>query len=439
MRSGEFGPPKKSVRPSETRPGDTPASDGAGGRPPRRRPHGLGLSLLGPAFVAAVAYVDPGNVATNLSAGAGYGYLLVWVLALATAMAGLVQYLSAKLGVVTGESLPQVLRERMPRGGRIAYWLQAEVVAVATDIAEVVGGAIALRLLFGVPLPLGGVITGVVSMAMLSVQNRGGQRMFERVITFALVVIAVGFVAGLVVAPPDAGDVAGGLVPRFDGTETVLLAAGMFGATVMPHVVYLHSALARDRFGASDDAGRLGRILAATRLDVGVAMVVAGGVNIAMLLSAAAALRGADDTDTIAGAHAAVDARLGVVVGALFAVGLLVSGLASTSVGCYAGAVIMEGLLLRRIPLLLRRTITLTPAVLILGTGAEPTWMLVLSQVVLSFGIPFAVVPLVVLTARRSVMGAWANTRLTTLLAAVIAVVVVTLNIALLWLTLTGA
>lgn len=399
---------------------------------------GAGLGLLGPAFVAAVAYVDPGNVATNLSAGAKYGYLLVWVLVMATTMAGLVQYLSAKLGLVTGQSLPQVLRTRMPRFGRITYWLQAEVVAIATDIAEVVGGAIALNLLFDVPLPIGGVVTGVVSMLILSVQDKRGQRAFERVITAALVIIAVGFVAGLVVAPPDAGSFAQGLVPRFDGSETVLLAAGMFGATVMPHVVYLHSALARDRFGRSDDVGRLGSLLSATRVDVGVAMVVAGGVNVAMLLLAASALRGAGGTDTIAGAHAAVDVHLGAVVGILFAVGLLVSGLASTSVGCYAGAVIMEGLLMRRIPLLARRVITLVPAVLILASGAEPTWLLVLSQVVLSFGIPFAIIPLVLVTARRSVMGTWVNARITTALAGLVAAAVVTLNVALLWLTLTG-
>jgi manganese transport protein len=259
-----------------------------------------------------------------------------------------------------------------------------------------------------------------------------------------VLIIAVGFVAGLLVAPPSANEVVGGLVPGFDGAETVLLAAGMFGATVMPHVVYLHSALARDRFGqahhlslAAPDPSRISRLLAATRLDVGVAMVVAGGVNIAMLLLAASALRGDEGTDTIAGAHAAVEGNLGAVIGVMFAVGLLVSGLASTSVGCYAGAVIMEGLLLRRIPLLARRAITVVPAVLILATGGEPTWLLVLSQVVLSFGIPFAIIPLVVVTSRRTVMGSWVNARLTTFLAAGVSVVVVTLNVALLWLTLT--
>src|SRR5690606_22986955 len=245
--------------------------------------------------------------------------------------------------------------------------------------------------------------------------------------------------AGLFVAPPDAGGVANGLVPRFDGTDTVLLAAGMFGATVMPHVVYLHSALARDRFGVSVGPSRIRTLLTATRFDVGGAMVVAGGVNIAMLLLAASALRGVENTDTIAGADAAVESNLGSVIGVAFAVGLLVSGLASTSVGCYAGAVIMEGLLLRRIPLLARRAITVTPAVVILSTGAEPTWMLVLSQVVLSFGIPFAIIPLVVMTARRTVMGAWVNARLTTVLAAGVSLVVVALNVALIGLTLSGA
>ncbi len=215
----------------------------------RRRRVAVRIGLLGPAFVAAVAYVDPGNVATNLQAGARYGYLLVWVLVVATASAGVVQYLSAKLGVATGASLPELVGQRLGRPARITYWLQAEGVAMATDLAEVIGGAIALNLLFDLPLVLGGVIAGVVSLALLSVQNRRGQRPFERVITGLLLIIAVGFVAGLFVAPPSAADVAAGLVPRFDGLDSVLLATAMLGATVMPHVVYLHSALTRDRFG----------------------------------------------------------------------------------------------------------------------------------------------------------------------------------------------
>jgi manganese transport protein len=385
--------------------------------------------LLGPAFVAAIAYVDPGNVATNTQAGAKYGYLLVWVVVAANVMAGLVQYLSAKLGLVTGRSLPELLRDRLPRGTRLLYWAQAEIVAIATDLAEVLGGAIALRILFGLPLLLGGIVTGAVSTALLAVQNRAGQRPFERVITALLLVIAVGFVAGLFVAPPSPGGVLHGLLPRFGGVDSVLLAAGMLGATVMPHVVYLHSALARDRFGA--DKGLLG----ATKADVGLAMVLAGTVNLAMVLLASTALGGRTDGSSLDGVHAAVGDTLGGGVALLFAIGLLASGLASTSVGCYAGAVVMDGLLRRRIPLLARRLATLLPAILVLAVGADPTKALVLSQVVLSFGIPFALVPLVLLTARRTVMGDAVNKPATTALAALIAGVVITLNVALAILT----
>ena len=394
--------------------------------------------LLGPAFVAAVAYVDPGNVATNLTAGAAFGYLLLWVLVVANAMAVVVQYLSAKLGLVTGQSLPELLRERLGRRTRLAYWAQAELVAAATDVAEVVGGAIALHLLFGISLPLGGAIVGVVSMALLVVQSRRGQRPFEFVIIGLLAVIVVGFLAGLVVAPPDWAAAAGGLVPRFAGTETVLLAAGMLGATVMPHVIYLHSALARDRHGGGHPPAVLGRLLAATRWDVGLSLAVAGAVNIAMLLLAAPSLRGAPGTDSIGGAHAAIAASLGAGIGTIFAVGLLASGLASASVGAYAGASIMGGLLRTRIPLLARRAITLAPALAVLVLGADPTRALVISQVVLSFGIPFAVLPLIRLTGDRSLMGSFVDPPALRAAGVAIAAIVCTLNAVLIVLTVTG-
>ena len=391
--------------------------------------------LLGPAFVAAIAYVDPGNVATNTAAGARYGYLLVWVLVVANVMAGLVQYLSAKLGLVTGMSLPEAVRDRMPKPVRLAYWTQAEVVAMATDLAEVVGGAIALGLLFDLPLLVGGLITGVVSTALLLVQDRGGQRPFERVVTTLLVVIAVGFAAGLVVDPPSAGATVGGLLPRFDGADSVLLAAGMLGATVMPHAVYLHSALARDRHGKPAEGAPRRRLLAATKVDVVIAMVLAGAVNLAMLLLAASSLQGSPDVDGLEGVHAAVGAQLGGGIALLFAVGLLASGFASTAVGCYAGAVVMDGLLRFRIPLLTRRLITLVPALVVLSIGVDPTRALVLSQVVLSFGIPFALVPLVWLTASRSVMGTATNRVGTTVAAGVVSVAVIALNLVLVYLT----
>ncbi|MEU0535217.1 Nramp family divalent metal transporter [Amycolatopsis tolypomycina] len=396
-----------------------------------------GSALLGPAFVAAIAYVDPGNVASNISAGARYGYLLVWVIVAANLMAVLVQYLSAKLGLVSGMSLPEALRGRLSRPARLAYWAQAEVVAIATDLAEVVGGAIALNLLFDLPLIVGGVITGAVSLTLLAVQDRGGQRTFERVVTGLLLVIAVGFLASLFVEPPSAASTLGGLVPRFDGAGSVLIAAAMLGATVMPHAVYLHSGLARDRHGRPEGLQRR-RLLRLTRVDVGLAMLLAGAVNLGMLLLAATNLQGQEGVDSIEGAHGAVASALGPGIALMFAIGLLASGLASTSVGAYAGAMIMQGLLHKRIPLVLRRLVTLTPAIVVLALGADPSAALVVSQVVLSFGIPFALVPLIRLTADRSLMGEDTNRRLTTVLASVIAAVIIALNLVLIYLTFAG-
>lgn len=394
--------------------------------------------LLGPAFVAAVAYVDPGNIAANVSAGAKFGFLLVWIIVVANVMAGLVQYLSAKLGLVTGRTLPEAVREKTRPPTRIAYWMQAELVAIATDLAEIIGGAIALNLLFGLPLLLGGVITGVVSLVLLGVGDRRGPRMFERVITGLLLIIAIGFLASLVVNPPPGGEVIGGLVPRFAGTESVLLATAMLGATVMPHAVYLHSGLARDRHGHPEPGSNRTGLLRATRWDVTLAMLLAGAVNLALLLLAATNLRGREGTDTIEGAHAAVADVLGPTVALLFAIGLLASGLASASVGAYAGAMIMQGLLRRTYPMLTRRLVTLLPALAVLASGLEPTRALVLSQVVLSFGIPFALIPLVRLTSDRQLMGSDANHPATVLAAWTVAVLISLLNGALIYLTVTA-
>lgn len=393
--------------------------------------------LLGPAFVAAIAYVDPGNVAANLTAGAQYGYLLVWVLVAANGMAVLIQYLSAKLGLVTGRSLPELLGARLTRTPRLLFWGQAEIVAAATDLAEVIGGALALYILFGIPLPLGGLIVGALSMALLAVQSRRGQRPFEFIVMGLLAVITVGFGAGLFFSPVDWGAAAAGLVPRFAGVETVVLAAGMLGATVMPHAIYLHSSLAVDRHGAQG-AEWVPRLLRATRLDVVLSLLVAGSVNIAMLLLAASALQGVQGTDSILGAHAAISASLGPVIGVIFGIGLLASGLASTSVGSYAGASIMAGLLKVRVPLLARRAITLIPAIIVLSVGVEPTWALVFSQVLLSVGIPFAVIPLLRLTNDRELMGAFANGTGTRLVAWLVVALIVALNVALLALTVWG-
>jgi len=407
-----------------------------GQRPPGRRAAGLGL--LGPAFVAAIAYVDPGNVAANLTAGARYGYLLLWVLIAANASAVVVQYLSAKLGIVTGRSLPELLGLRMRRTPRLLFWAQAEVVAAATDVAEVIGGALALHLLFGVPLVVGGLITGVVSMAILLLQHHRGARTFEAVVTAMLAVLTVGFCAGLLFAQVSPAALVAGIAPRFADSGSVLLAASMLGATVMPHAVYLHSALARDRHGDTPVGPERRRTLVATRWDVALALVLAGGVNIAMLVLAAATLQGVSGTDSIPGAQHAIAENVGPVVGVLFSVGLLASGLASTSVGCMAGAEIMHGLLHVRVPLVVRRLVTLVPAIVLLALRYDPTQLLVISQVVLSFGIAFAIVPLVAYTSRRSVMGDDVNALGTKVLAWLIAAVIVALNIALIVLTVTG-
>ena len=396
----------------------------------------VGWYLLGPAFVASVAYVDPGNVAANISAGAQFGFLLVWVIVLANTMAGLVQYLSAKLGLVTGRTLPEAVRDNTRTPTRIGYWIQAELVAIATDLAEVVGGAIALRLLFGLPMLLGGVITGLVSLLLLVVQDRRGQRVFERVITGLLLVIAIGFLASLFVNAPPADQVVEGLLPRFHGVESVLLATAMLGATVMPHAVYLHSGLARDRHGHPPAGAARRLLLRATRWDVGIAMLIAGAVNMSMLLVAATNLQGRADTDSIEGAHAAVRETLGPTVALFFAIGLLASGLASTSVGAYAGAMIMQGLLRKSFPLLVRRLVTLIPALVVLGIGVDPSRALVISQVVLSFGIPFALVPLVRLTSNPALMGSDTNHRLTSLLGWSVAAIITILNVVLIYLTL---
>jgi manganese transport protein len=394
------------------------------------------LALLGPAFVAAIAYVDPGNFATNISAGAQFGYLLLWVIVSANLMAMLVQSLSAKLGLATGRSLPANCREHYPRPVVLGLWVQAEVVAMATDLAEVVGGAIALNLLFGLPLLTGGLITGVVAFFLLALQTRGDRR-FIRAVTALLAVIVVAFLLLIARVPPDPAGAVGGLVPRFDGVQSVVLAAGILGATVMPHAIYLHSALVSTTTQATT-IGQRRRALKAQRVDVLAAMSLAGLVNAAMLLVAAALFAGSalSGTDTLEGAHAGFGAALDGSAALLFALALLASGFASASVGTYAGQVIMEGFLRRRIPLFARRALTMFPALAILALGVEPTGALVISQVVLSFGIPFALVPLLLLTRRPDIMRELVNERRTTVVAALVAGVIITLNVVLLFLLL---
>ena len=393
------------------------------------------LPLLGPAFVAAIAYIDPGNFATNITAGSRFGYLLVWVVVVSNLMAMLIQYLSAKAGIATGRSLPELCRDHFPRPVTRGLWVQAELVAIATDLAEVLGGAIALQLLFDLPLLAGGVITAVVAFGLLAVQTRGA-RPFEVTITGMLLVVLLGFLYSLVLGGVDTEALAKGLVPRFEGTDTVLLATGMLGATVMPHVIYLHGALTQNRYVRHTEKDRLG-LLRSQRTDVVLAMSLAGVVNLAMLVVAAQVLSNlAVPVDSIEAAHAGLAVELGPTAALLFALALLASGFAASGVGTLSGQVVMQGFIRRRIPLVVRRLVTLAPALLVIAAGVDPTRALVISQVVLSFGIPFALIPLVLLTRRRDVMGALINSRVVTFAAAAVATVITCLNVTLIALTL---
>ncbi|QFZ21669.1 Nramp family divalent metal transporter [Saccharothrix syringae] len=384
---------------------------------------------MGPAFVVAVAYVDPGNFATNMAGGAAHGYLLLWVIVGASAMAMFIQYQSAKLGVVTGRNLPELCREHYPRPVTGLLWVQAELVAMATDLAEFVGAAVALNLLFGVPLLPAALITAVVSAGILALAPLRRRR-FESVIAGLLAVVLGGFLYQALRLGPPTGAVAG-LVPGFAGEDSVLLATGMLGATVMPHVIYLHSALTQHH-RATDPAVR-GQRLRSTRADILVALGVAGVVNASMLVVAAGAFHGTGSAhESLEEVHHGLGALLGPGAALAFALALLASGLAASSVGTYSGQVVMEGFLRRRIPLALRRLLTMAPALAVLALGVDPTRALVLSQVVLSFGIPFALVPLVLLGRRADVMGTAVNRRAATAFGAAGAVVISALNLFLL-------
>jgi manganese transport protein len=394
----------------------------------RRRKLAATLGGLGPAVVAAIAYVDPGNVATNIAAGAGEGYLLVWVVVLANLVAVLVQNLSAKLGLATGQSLARLCRDRFTKPVSRMLWVQAEAVAMATDVAEILGGALALNLLFGLPLVQGALVTAVAAFGLLKLQSRGATR-FEVVVGGLFAVILLGFLVNVVTARPDAGDVAAGMVPRFSGPDSITLATGILGATVMPHVIYLHSAMTAREHHRQGVIQRLRQ----HRRAIAVALGAAGLVNLSMLVFASALFSGsAAPVDSIEGAYEAMSSSGGHWSALLLAVALLASGLASTGVGTYAGQIVMDGFLRRRLPLLTRRLLSVVPAVVLLAFGVNATAALVVSQVVLSFGVPFALIPLLMFTRRRDVMGDLVNRTRTTVLAGICSALIIALNVLLL-------
>jgi manganese transport protein len=386
--------------------------------------------FLGPAFIASVAYIDPGNFATNMAAGAGYGYTLLWVVLMANLMAMLVQSMSAKLGIATGKNLPEVCRERYSRRTSIFLWIQAEAIAMATDLAEFMGAAIGLNLLFGIPLFPAALLTGVAAFGILALQAKGFRRL-ESVIAGLIGIIVGAFAFQVLFAEPDrSGLLHGLLVPGFEGSESVLLAVGILGATVMPHVIYLHSALTQHRLvGATEEVKR--RIFRFELVDVVIAMSVAGLINMSMLVTAAAVFntRGLTDAgDDLVTVSEGLEAYVGQGAAVLFGVALLASGLSSSSVGTMAGQIVMQGFVNRRIPLFVRRLVTMLPAFVVIALGADPSRTLVISQVVLSFGIPFALVPLLLFCRNRAIMGTLVNRRSTTVAAAVVATVIIALN-----------
>ncbi|HYK67668.1 MAG TPA: Nramp family divalent metal transporter [Streptosporangiaceae bacterium] len=392
-------------------------------------------ALLGPAFVAAAAYVDPGNFATNFAAGAEHGYLLLWVVALASLMAILVQYVTSKLGLATGSSLPELCRARFSRRINLALWLQGEVVAMATDLAEFTGAAVGLNLLFGMPLLAAGGVTAGVAFAILALDRRG-YRKFELAVMSLLTLVGIGF--GYLFVSAAAGSAwhqaARGLVPMLGGGDTASLAAGIVGATVMPHVIYLHSALHKDRVTAADSRGHR-TLLAANRLDCVAGLGAAAVINLAMLCVAAALLHkpGLASPPGLVAVHAQLGRVAGGAAALAFAAALMASGLSSSAVGTYAGQVIMAGFMNWRIPLFARRALTMVPSLVVLAVGTDVGRALIYSQVALSFGIPFALIPLILIARDRVSLGVTVSNRATTVLLTAVTLLVTSLNFFLLF------
>lgn len=390
------------------------------------------LPFLGPAFIAAVAYIDPGNFATNITAGSKYGYLLLWVIAISNLMAVLIQSLSAKLGIATGKNLPEVARDQFPKGVSIFLWIQSELVIIATDLAEFIGAALGLYLLFNIPMIPAALITAIGSFAILELQRRG-YRPLEAGIAAMVLIVVLAFAFQTFLAKPDMGAVLGGmLTPKFEGVDSILLAAGILGATVMPHAIYLHSSLTQNRIIGRNDAEKK-RIFKFEFIDIIIAMIIAGAINMCMLIVAAALFfkNGlvVEDLDV---AFQEFNHFVGPVAAISFGLGLLIAGLSSSSVGTMAGDVVMQGFINVRINLYLRRAITMIPALAIIISGVNPTNALVMSQVILSFGIAFALVPLIMFTSNKNIMGVLTNHKVTTTITWIVAALVILLNLFLL-------
>lgn len=390
-----------------------------------RRSRKIKLSLMGPAFIAAIGYIDPGNFATNIQSGASFGYTLLWVVVWANVMAMLIQLLSAKLGIATNKNLAEHIRDRFPRPVVWAYWVQAEIIAMATDLAEFIGAAIGFKMLLGVSLLQGTVLTAIATFLILMLQRRD-QKPLELVIGGLLLFVAAAYIVELAFSQPQLSGVLKGMaIPDLPNSDAVFLAAGVLGATIMPHVIYLHSSL-------TQNAGKDSKVerYAATKLDVAIAMTIAGFVNLAMMATAAAAFHfnghtGIVDLDQ---AYLTLQPLLGNAAATIFGLSLLAAGLSSTVVGTLAGQVVMQGFIRFYIPLWVRRVVTMLPSFIVIMLGMDATRVLVLSQVLLSFGIALALVPLLVFTGNRQLMGEMVNSRTIQYIGISIVVVVVGLN-----------
>ena len=385
--------------------------------------------FMGPAFVASVAYMDPGNFATNIEAGSKFGYELVWVIVASNLMAMLLQTLSAKLGIAAGKNLPELCRETYSRPVVWFLWVLMEIVAMATDLAEFLGAALGFNLLFGVPLWAGAVLTAIATFVLLGLERRGF-RPLEAAITALVGVVAVCYLIETILDRPDWLQVAGGLKPQFSAREAVLLASGILGATVMPHAILLHSALTQGRVVAKTPAQKR-KLFNYELMDVSIAMGIAGAINAAMLIMAAATFHsgGHVGVASIEDAHQTLEPLLGRAASAIFAISLLAAGLSSAAVGTMAGQVIMQGFVHRSIPLWLRRGVTMLPSFIVIFLGLNPTRTLVISQVVLSFGLPFVIIPLIQFTRRRDIMGSLTNHKVTTFIAGLVGVLIIALNL----------
>lgn len=383
------------------------------------------LSLMGPAFIAAIGYIDPGNFATNIQAGASFGYTLLWVVVWANFMAMLIQLLSAKLGIATGKNLAEHIRDRFPRPAVWAYWVQAEIIAMATDLAEFIGAAIGFKLLLGVTLLEGAVLTGIATFLILMLQKRG-QKPLELVIGGLLLFVAAAYIVELVFSRPEMAALGRGmLIPDLPNRDAVFLAAGVLGATIMPHVIYLHSSLTQTA-GENSKADRY----ASTKLDVAIAMTIAGFVNLAMMATAAAAFHfnGYGSITEIEQAYLTLQPLLGNAAATIFGLSLVAAGLSSTVVGTLAGQVVMQGFVRFYIPIWVRRSVTMLPSFIVILMGMDATRILVMSQVLLSFGIALALVPLLAFTGNKELMGDMVNSKLIQILGRLIVLVVIGLN-----------